>query len=187
MSKAVMLSIRPEWVARILSGEKTLEIRKTRPKLEMPFKCYIYQTGKKSLLAEICGGEDFCSKNGLVVAEFVCDLIIPISFWASDESFFDSMPAMPVPETCLTDREIVEYLGNGKTGYCWHISNLQVYDKPNPLSEFRAWNRGDPEDLPCAHLHLAFSTCDGCKLCGLKRPPQSWCYVEERRAGDETN
>ena len=30
MSKAVLISIRPEWVEKILSGEKTLEVRKTR-------------------------------------------------------------------------------------------------------------------------------------------------------------
>ena len=44
MSKAVMLSIRPKWVEKIASGEKTIEVRKTRPKLETPFKCYIYCT-----------------------------------------------------------------------------------------------------------------------------------------------
>ena len=37
MSKAVMLSIRPKWVEKIASGEKTIEVRKTRPKLETPF------------------------------------------------------------------------------------------------------------------------------------------------------
>lgn len=45
MSKAVMLSIRPEWCEKIASGEKTIEVRKTRPKkLKNPFKCYIYCT-----------------------------------------------------------------------------------------------------------------------------------------------
>ena len=33
MSKAVMLSIRPKWMEKIASGEKTIEVRKTRPKL----------------------------------------------------------------------------------------------------------------------------------------------------------
>ena len=42
--KAVLISIRPEWCAKIASGEKTIEVRKTRPKLETPFKCYIYCT-----------------------------------------------------------------------------------------------------------------------------------------------
>ena len=39
-----MLSVRPEWVDKIVSGDKTIEIRKTRPMLEPPLKCYIYQT-----------------------------------------------------------------------------------------------------------------------------------------------
>ena len=51
--KAVLISIRPKWVEKIVSGEKTLEVRKTRPKLETPFKCYIYCTGvKRSPLGE---------------------------------------------------------------------------------------------------------------------------------------
>lgn len=44
MSKAVMLSIRPKWCEKIISGEKTIEVRKTRPKLETSFKCYVYCT-----------------------------------------------------------------------------------------------------------------------------------------------
>lgn len=44
MSKAVMLSIRPRWVQKIANGKKTIEVRKTKPKLETPFKCYIYCT-----------------------------------------------------------------------------------------------------------------------------------------------
>lgn len=42
--KSVLISIRPEWCAKIASGEKTVEVRKTRPKMNPPFKCYIYCT-----------------------------------------------------------------------------------------------------------------------------------------------
>lgn len=56
--KAVMLSIRPKWCERIISGEKTIEVRKTRPKLISQFKCYIYR-----------------SVQGGVIGEFVCDNI----------------------------------------------------------------------------------------------------------------
>lgn len=42
--KAVLISIQPKWCAKIASGEKTVEIRKTAPKIEAPFKCYIYCT-----------------------------------------------------------------------------------------------------------------------------------------------
>lgn len=44
MSKAVLISIRPEWARKILNGSKTVEIRKTAPKCGVPFKCYIYCT-----------------------------------------------------------------------------------------------------------------------------------------------
>ena len=42
MAKAVLISIRPEWVNKIISREKTVEVRKTRPNLGTPFKVYIY-------------------------------------------------------------------------------------------------------------------------------------------------
>ena len=42
--KAVLISIQPKWCELIASGKKTIEVRKTKPKLETPFKCYIYCT-----------------------------------------------------------------------------------------------------------------------------------------------
>lgn len=39
---AVLINIRPKWCEKIASGEKTIEVRKTKPKLLTPFKCYIY-------------------------------------------------------------------------------------------------------------------------------------------------
>lgn len=156
MSKAVLISIRPKWCGLIASGKKTVEVRKNHPKLETPFKCYIYCT-KPSF-----PHEDFlvfdAGKNkvksfyggGKIIGEFVCDSIYTLLFYASDTSFFDTEPSLPVPGTCLTDREIVDYLGNGRTGYGWQISDLVIYDKPKSLNEFR-----------------------------LTRPPQSWCYVEQ--------
>ena len=59
MSKAVLISIRPKWCEKIINGQKTIEVRKTRPKMDTPFKCYIYKCG-----------------NGKVIGEFLCDEII---------------------------------------------------------------------------------------------------------------
>ena len=39
MNKAVLISIQPKWCELILRGEKTIEVRKTKPKLALPFKC----------------------------------------------------------------------------------------------------------------------------------------------------
>ena len=47
MNKAVLISIQPKWCKLIANGKKTIEIRKSRPKLATPFKCYIYCTRPK--------------------------------------------------------------------------------------------------------------------------------------------
>lgn len=176
MSKAVLISIQPQWCGRIASGIKTVEVRKTRPKLEAPFKCYIYCTKFKY-------GEILCfpqHKTGKVIGEFVCDRILDICIEISNP---DDLPGYLFPGTWLTDKEIMQYLGNGKTGYGWHISDLQIYDTPKELSEFKPWNR------ECKHgdLGLAIPECKSCHDCKVKRPPQSWCYVDELPEGDKDN
>ena len=44
--KSVLIRIQPNWVEKVVSGQKTIEVRKSRPKIETPFKCYIYCTNK---------------------------------------------------------------------------------------------------------------------------------------------
>lgn len=165
MSKAVLISIRPKWCELIANLDKSIEVRKTRPKIETPFKCYIYCT-KPSFEYEdfiTLDNERFIYGGGKVIGEFVCDSIFPLSFYASDASFFDTAPPLPVPGTCLTDKEIAEYLGNGKTGYGWHISDLVIYDEPKQLSEFTGLRK----------------TKFGVAPYKLKLPFQSWGYVYE--------
>lgn len=43
-----MISIQPQYVEKILNGGKTIEIRKTKPKCELPCKVYIYCTKSKT-------------------------------------------------------------------------------------------------------------------------------------------
>lgn len=62
MDKSVLISIRPKWCELIASGEKTIEVRKTRPKLETPFKCYIYCTAERA-------GYPFCN-FGVITQDF---------------------------------------------------------------------------------------------------------------------
>ncbi len=60
-------------------------------------------------------------------------------------------------------------------GYGWHISDLLIYDQPRELSEFQRATD------PCDSCHAEYTWgCTGCKKLGgdIKRPPQSWCYVE---------
>lgn len=161
MSKAVMLSIRPKWCEKIASGEKTIEVRKTRPKLDTPFKCYIYCTQSGVALGA-------WGKHGKVIGEFTCD-------WIYELAPLNHAPDDAEKQACLTREEIVNYLKG--TGYGWHISDLRVYDEARELSEFqRATN-------PCDSCHAEYTwKCTACKkeIGGdIKHPPQSWRYVEE--------
>ena len=113
MSKAVLISIRPEWAQKIMEGRKTIEVRKTRPKMDTPFKCYIYECG-----------------NGKVIGEFLCDEIININGAGR-------IPSDAARPTCLEPAELYQYLG-AATGFGWHISNLKIYDTPRELREFYA-------------------------------------------------
>jgi len=177
----------------IADGKKTVEVRKTRPKLETPFKCYIYQTktgkvgtGLFTVDGEIMGRS---AKNGMVIGEFVCDKIFELFISCSDPD----MKGLPFPGTGLTDREIMDYLGNGKAGCGWHIADLAIYDQPQPLCRFVV--EGDCDCMNCRECSWfdpgnGYNVEDDCDLGyesirikkalkPLFRPPQSWCYVEE--------
>ena len=154
MAKAVLISIRPKWCEKIANGEKTVEVRKTRPKLETPFMCYIYCT----------------MGNGKVIGEFTCERIYKIDKDSTDFLFKAgglSVYKQAAEEKCglrvaMTDDELHGYLGHCQ-GYGWHISDLRIYDAPRELSEFTGLR----------------DTRFGAAPYGIKRAPQSWCYVEE--------
>lgn len=163
--KAVLISIRPKWVEKITRGEKTLEVRKTRPKLETPFKCYIYCTGvKRSPLGEYVevhrktgGAVDEWQEK--VMGEFTCDRIDRV-LWNDYGTGYDCSDD-DVAAACLTRDELDAY---GKHGplYMWHISGLKLYDTPKELVQFDGLRE----------------TKFGLEPWRLERPPQSWCYVE---------
>ena len=191
MSKAVMLSIRPKWVEKIASGEKTIEVRKTRPKMNTPFKCYIYCTLPKY------PHEDFIATDypmpqfyggGKVIGEFTCDRIyeirkrgIPENFdycylslneWGNDDI---ETEIKAISASCVSKEELNAYGAKAPLLYGWHISGLLIYNQPRELSEFQRATD------PCDSCHAEYTwECTDCKKWGgdIKRPPQSWCYVE---------
>lgn len=165
-NKAVLISIQPKWCELIASGRKTVEVRKTKPKLKPPFKCYIYQTkGKEKLIDTNSGYAGIFGREQKVIGEFVCDKIEYFNS-ATSEFAYSVAPSdipctLPMSEEkaletcyqqgCLSINDVISYFGEEDwEAYFWHISDLKIYDEPIELSEF-----------------------------GLKRPPQSWCYVEE--------
>lgn len=73
--KAILMSIKPKWCKKIFSGEKTVDVRKVAPKLETPFKVYVYQTKYRLCNKFINEVLNTVYDGGKVVGEFVCDRV----------------------------------------------------------------------------------------------------------------
>lgn len=159
--KAILISIKPKWVAKILNGEKTIEIRKTMPKCDLPIDVYIYCTkDKKDYLckpnewgmpfpkAYALGGKCCKNYNGKVVAKFTLNKIR-----TSDMTNC-------LLGSCLSYDEVNEYT-KGKKFYGWAIDNLIIFDRPKELSDFIQSKRKNYEEPQ------------------VQKAPQSWCYVED--------
>lgn len=176
--EAVLISIQPKWCELIANGKKTIEVRKTKPRLKPPFKCYIYCTKARPYLVvgdvfrgdwhteyTLLGGygrkeaeEKWTIFNGGVIGEFICSDIETLP----PNTVFNA-PAL-FAQSCMTYEEYFEY-EMGETVYLWHISDFKAYDEPYTMSNFarlRGTTRfGEPVEIV--------------------RPPQSWCYIMERR------
>lgn len=243
-TKAIIISINPKWVAKILNGEKTIEVRKHFPKdykgwvyiyctkdvkdyliyydfVDISFDTTIgeresgYFIGDKRFVNEDCNNETHFNLNGKVVARFYCDKVWPMGdfttgCWDYSKSieenhktwshhyelgyvshkylhkyqpFLDNDPntysqeygSMLIGESCLSQEEIYNYLNNnklcmyGKKGYAVHISQLEIFDKPKDISEFKR----------CTAKTCIYGKCHKYMHClkSLTKAPQSWCYV----------
>ena len=202
--KSVLISIRPKWCELIASGEKKVAMRKTRPNIQTPFKCYIYCTKRKMVTCSEVNG------NGKVIGEFICDKLTYVEARIDDNGEKHLANAnFLLRKSFLSEKQMFDYLykADRKTGggWVWHISNLKIYDKQRELSEFWAYNeklhkRYDSEEDFCCYNDTneygealtdcgdAYNNILNCYRCweewsgwchNVTRPPQSWCYVDE--------
>lgn len=189
MSKAVLISIHPKWCEKIAGGEKTIEVRKTRPKLKPPFRCYIYCTAetagydalwvldapsrKKYSLTAVSAylerAEGASKGNRKIIGEFTCGCITPLYNVCTDDwsqligGLHEIEKTLVRDYAKITEKELREY-ANGSKCFAWHISGLRIYDTPRELGEFTGLR----------------DTRFGAAPYDIKRAPQSWCYVEEQ-------
>lgn len=191
--KAIMISIKPKWVAKILNGEKTIEIRKTMPKCDLPIDVYIYCTKDKNRLVYnefnnyfaidnehyAYGDEDI---NGKVVAKFTLNKIDEHHVLPTERILpFNWNVEQKLEQLCLTKEEVMAY-GNGEDyqAFLWHIDNLVIFDEPKELDEFKK---------PTKYCNKDCSNCDFAGFnnktqkwefeCSITKAPQNFCYVEE--------
>lgn len=188
--KSIMLAIQPQWVEKILSGEKTIEVRKTAPK-ETPFKGYIYQTRKKwlyKILPWLREGQ------GKVVAEFICNRVEDFSEWKYD--YPSLLRHIDLYAGTKGDYHFLNnYLKGKKKGYALYITDLKIYDQPKELSEFVSDKECtmDYQEDNCSYCKSAFfynedkhsgesETAIKCLTNYMKpltKAPQSWQFVKE--------
>lgn len=159
--KSVMLSIKPKWCEMIARGQKTIEVRKSRPKLEVPFKCYIYCTkadqrlidiirDKNENYGEIYHGKpvfiktekgsvcDMYGKRQKVIGEFVCDRVDTYddnTIHAFSHENYARWNDYDLYQSCIHPEDFERYAAD-EWLYGWHISDLVIYDNPRELSEF---------------------------------------------------
>ena len=151
--KAILMSIRPQWCEKIFNGSKTIEVRKSRPSLDMPFKVYVYET-KAQFVKSVRGAcTTYGYGRGKVIGSFVCDDVIT-DFRGEHSDDFAKYALLSLDEQ--------KKYGGNKLLYGWHITEPLLFDKPRGVGEL-----------------LTPSGTGG--VWGnryLSRPPQSWCYVE---------
>lgn len=161
-----MQSIKPQYCELIAAGRKTIEVRKTRPKLNTPFKSYIYCT-KDGFYGLQSKSNPALKTNasGKVIGEYVCDEIIEYTtefypgndlfqgIWKTvyDEDIDDTIDFIETSndfdnpddcdickKSCLTFDDIKSYVGCGnRKFYGYRISNLKIYDQPKELCAFK--------------------------------------------------
>lgn len=156
--KSILISIKPRFAAKILNGEKTIEIRKSYPHCELPIQVYIYCTKDKERLVDLRDDNFYLGVserlNGKVVAKFTLnkvEMIRPIALGSFLKTSTLEHKEI-IDKSCLTENEIKRYLTT-MYGYAWHISNLEIFDRPLPLQPYF----------------------------DLKRPPQSWQFIESEK------
>ena len=204
--KTVLLPVHPNWLKLILSGKKTVEVRKTKPKEAVPFRVLLYCTkGPIELARDKSGNIVLLSRNkkadisdleilsGKVIAEFVCEDIDRMAHCGTCQKDIrlkikhnlncEEIERGYLTKCQLSYDSLEKYSGGGDL-YGWYISDLKIYNKPKELSEFyKKCNEGCEDCYLWQNVRVNSEEFDmdcSSKYYGhipLKRPPQSWCYV----------
>lgn len=183
--KAILVSVPPEVCERIANGEQTLLLMKRIPKLDTPYKVYVYCTKNAHYeIAQIRFADGWRVKhitddttyangctanigetlNGKAIGSFVCNTIRD---YASDEC----------PDYNVLDTY-------GAPCYGLRITDLKIYDTPKELGEFKHCCKHNRECDDCKYWGFQHVKKGGVELLcpidiPLTRPPATFCYVSE--------
>lgn len=196
--KSILISIKPRHCVNILNGDKKIEVRTTATKewkdylsgktdvMPEPIECFIYctkQTARYYIKNKIYNS----MINGKVIAKFTLNKVEKITIGEDRRgSLFGSChygyhteslsPNDLMEQSCLDVKELIDYLGK-KTGYAWHISNLEIFDKPKELSEFyKVGVKEEYEHIMSIDERQAKPYID--EFYRLTKAPQSYMFIE---------
>jgi len=196
MSKAILLSIRPEHAYNIMNGIKKYEVRKNSLKSgdivygyitkAKPYIIKIFgryslvsrEHSKRELLKSFNDWEDFENNvfNGQVLFRFEVGEIKKLKWgrWVNQSDFnyrgYNNEHDEIIRKSCLTHKQILEY-GDRKPLYFHEIKNLEIFSQPKTLSDFYSKDLSNHFFIDYDHERRAYEKAT------LKRAPQSWQYV----------
>lgn len=188
--KEIMISIKPKWCAKIMNGEKTIEVRKNKA-LANAIQKLIDENGFADIYV-------YCSKDGYLHLEdknkgewsysrdkkytYVRTGKVAFKFRCCKVEEFPYISAKydKLIGSCLSEKELLDYstikFENGirfvKTIYAIHISDLEIFDRPRELSEFKYNKKFVSYDYTYTKKYIDW------ELRPLTKAPQNFCYVE---------
>ena len=142
---SIVIGLSPRCCVQAIDGTNMIILRKTKPKIEPPFVCYLY--------CNLDYNDSFPSHNmwikdktgfnhignGKVIGEFICDKIYNCD--ADSVGLFDRDTKEYLPECNISYREVIEQVGTMPPIYGWHISELTLYEIPKTIKPLpRRWN-----------------------------------------------
>ncbi|MCH5315448.1 MAG: hypothetical protein J1E81_06010 [Eubacterium sp.] len=168
--KAVLRSAKPYWIYLMLTGKKKIEVGKDFPKsADWDKTVELYCSNDKRSFNRIPEKDREWMRKylGKVACRFIC---LKLEKFTVGSLRCDDIEEL----ACLSYSEMLNYFYkpnelDGKTvkfGYAWHISDLQIYDTPKVLGEFK-------QKVKKCTNGVYYSVKKP-----LTRPPQSWQYVE---------
>lgn len=147
MEKSIIISIKPEWVEKILNGEKTIEIRKSMPKCELPIDVYIYCTKSDINLYKVIR-ENYVYFSGAVAEPFDTQISFSLTKEKLDRKYRDNIDNgfSDIFTNILNGKIVAKFTLNKVDKLEYEITDTDDFQGFTEIAKF---NYGELEDKCC--------------------------------------